>query len=103
MRANTILYIAKGKSFILLINFKKNWMESNANIKALINPAIKNGSESIVIYCQFFNRERKLAPAIIGTAIIKVKSAAARWPIPSKTPPEIVEPDREKPGHNEKH
>lgn len=53
-------------------------MEIKAKINALINPAMKNGKASIVIYCQFFSKEMKLAPAIIGTAIIKVKSAAAR-------------------------
>ncbi|MNC82226.1 hypothetical protein D3C75_1356560 [compost metagenome] len=40
---------------------------------------------------------------MIGTAIIKVKSAAARWLMPSRTPPEIVDPDREKPGQSDKH
>ena len=44
-----------------------------------------------------------LAPAIIGTAIMNVKSAAVLWSRPSKTPPEIVAPEREKPGHNDKH
>lgn len=103
MKANRIRYIANGTSLILSINFKKKRIEINAKTKALINPAIKNGSASIVIYCQFFNKERKLAPAIIGTAIIKVKSAAARWLNPKRTPPDIVEPEREKPGHNDKH
>ena len=40
---------------------------------------------------------------MIGTAIIKVKSEAARWLSPSNTPPEMVEPDREKPGHKAIH
>ena len=95
--------MANGKSFILLISFKKKRIENKANIKALINPVIKIGKASIVIYSQFFNKERKLAPAIIGTAMIKVKSAAALWLIPINTPPEMVEPDRENPGHKEKH
>ncbi|MOA20051.1 hypothetical protein D3C78_1404680 [compost metagenome] len=88
---------------ILLISFKKKRIEISANTKALINPAMKNGSDSIVKYCQFFIRDTRLAPAMIGTAIIKVKSAAARWLIPRSTPPDIVEPEREKPGHKDKH
>ena len=62
----------------MLISFRKKRMEISANIKALRKPAIKNGNASIVKYCQFFNKDRRLAPHIIGTAIIKVKSAAAR-------------------------
>ena len=72
-------------------------------IKALTNPTIKNGMLSSVKYCQLFKREIKLAPAIIGTAIINVKSAAVRWFKPVKTPPEMVAPEREKPGHSDKH
>lgn len=64
---------------------------------------MKNGTTSIVIESQLFKSDKKLAPAIIGTAIIKVKSAAARWLIPIRTPPEIVEPERENPGHRDKH
>ena len=78
-------------------------MENNAKTKALIKPTMKNGRASSVKYCQFFNSEIKLAPAIIGTAIMKVKSAAARWLSPNNTPPEMVEPEREKPGQREKH
>ncbi|MNI61992.1 hypothetical protein D3C73_1172890 [compost metagenome] len=68
-----------------------------------MNPAMKKGSASIVKYSRFLSKEIPLAPAMIGTAIIKVKSAAARGLIPSKTPPEMVEPEREKPGHRDRH
>ncbi|MNC03084.1 hypothetical protein D3C75_504790 [compost metagenome] len=78
-------------------------MDSSANTKALMKPAMKNGSASSVKYCQFLISEIRLAPAIIGTAIINVKSAAARWLIPSNTPPEMVEPERENPGQSETH
>ncbi|MOA48581.1 hypothetical protein D3C78_1713430 [compost metagenome] len=71
-------YIANGKSLIRLINFKKKRIDNSANTKALIKPAMKNGRASMVKYCQFFISERRLAPAMIGTAIINVKSAAAR-------------------------
>ncbi|MNI61202.1 hypothetical protein D3C73_1164580 [compost metagenome] len=53
-------------------------MDNNANIKALMKPAIKNGNASSVKYCQFFIKDNALAPAITGTAIINVKSEAAR-------------------------
>ena len=88
---------------IRLISFKKNRMESKAKINALMNPTIKNGNASMVKYSQFFTRDKKLAPAIMGTAMIKVKSEAARWLRPNKTPPDIVAPERENPGHNAKH
>ncbi len=74
-----------------------------AKIKALTNPVIKNGMASSVKYCKLSKREMKLAPAIIGTAIINVKSAAVRWFRPVNTPPDIVAPERENPGHKEKH
>ena len=89
-----IRQIANGINFILLISFKKKRIANNAKINALIKPTIKNGIEADVIYSQFFSNDIKLAPAIIGTAIIKVKSEAARWLSPSNTPPEMVEPDR---------
>ena len=78
-------------------------MDISAKINALINPTIKNGRAADVIYSQLFNKEIKLAPAMIGTAMIKVKSAATRWLSPIKTPPEIVEPDLENPGHKAIH
>src|SRR5690606_31622180 len=84
-----------------LISFKKKRIDSNAKTNALMKPTIKNGSASIVKYCQFFSNERKLAPAMIGTAMMKVKSDADRWLMPNRTPPEIVAPEREKPGHND--
>ncbi|MNO03402.1 hypothetical protein D3C81_2240960 [compost metagenome] len=68
-----------------------------------MKPAMKKGSASSVKYSQFFSSDSPLAPAIIGTAMMKVKSAAALWLKPSKTPPEIVDPDREKPGQIETH
>lgn len=70
--------MAKGTNLIRSINFKKKRIEISAKINALIKPTIKNGKASTVKYCQFFTKEIKLAPAIIGTAIIKVKSEAAR-------------------------
>ncbi|MNP54455.1 hypothetical protein D3C76_1490110 [compost metagenome] len=85
------------------ISFKKKRIEISANTNALINPAIKNGKASRVKYCQFFSSDNALAPAITGTAIIKVKSDAARWLKPRSTPPEIVDPDREKPGQIDRH
>lgn len=78
-------------------------MDNRAKTKALINPTIKNGSASMLKYCQFFTRDKKLAPAMIGTAMMKVKSDAERWLMPNRTPPEIVAPEREKPGHRDKH
>ena len=69
--------MANGMSFTRLISFKKNLIDRSANTKALIKPTTKNGMASAVKYCQFFKRDKKLAPAIIGTAIINVKSAAA--------------------------
>ena len=101
--AKMIRYKANGTSLILLISFKKKRIESKAKTKALRNPAIKNGNASREKYCQFFINEIRLAPAMMGTAIIKVKSAAALWLKPISTPPEMVEPERENPGHNEKH
>ncbi|MNW67511.1 hypothetical protein D3C74_461030 [compost metagenome] len=41
-----------------------------------------------------------VAPIIIGTDTRKVNSAAATRLIPANKPPEIVDPEREKPGHN---
>ncbi|MNJ74272.1 hypothetical protein D3C77_711800 [compost metagenome] len=55
------------------------------------------------MYSQFLYSEIALAPHMIGTAIMNVKSAAARWLIPASTPPEIVEPERENPGQIDKH
>lgn len=78
MIAIIIRYKANGTNLIRLISFKKNLIETNANIKAAIKPTIKNGRASIVKYCQFFIKDSPLAPAIIGTAIINVKSDAAR-------------------------
>jgi len=95
--------MANGTNLTLFINFKKNLMEINANINALIKPAMKNGRTSPVMYSQFFNSDKKLAPAMIGTAMMKVKSAAARWLKPISTPPDIVDPEREKPGHKAIH
>lgn len=95
--------MANGTNLMRLINFKKNRIDISAKIKALIKPAIKNGSASDVKYCQFLTNESPLAPAMIGTAIINVKSAAALWLIPRRTPPEIVEPEREKPGQRAIH
>src|SRR5690625_6283783 len=84
------------------MSLRKKRMEIKAKINAAINPAIKNGNASNWKYIQFFMRDIPLAPIIIGTAIIKVKSAAVRCVIPVITPPEIVAPDRENPGHKEK-
>jgi len=70
--------MANGTSLMRLISFKKKRIEINAKINALMKPAMKNGKASMEKYCQFFTSEMRLAPAIIGTAIINVKSAAAR-------------------------
>ena len=70
--------MANGINLILFISFKKKRMEIRAKIKALINPAMKNGKASIVKYSRFLTSEIKLAPAMIGTAIINVKSEATR-------------------------
>lgn len=53
-------------------------MDINANTNALTNPHIKNGTVSNVKYCQLSTNEIVLAPNMIGTAMMKVKSAAAR-------------------------
>src|SRR5699024_5008574 len=100
---STIRYIANGINFTLSINFRKKVIVRSANTKALMKPTIKNGNVSSVKYCKFFNKDKPLAPTIIGTAIINVKSAAALWLIPVMTPAEMVAPDRENPGHREKH
>ncbi|MNF09847.1 hypothetical protein D3C80_2106150 [compost metagenome] len=38
----------------------------------------------------------------MGSAIIKVKSAAAARLVPASIPPAMVEPEREKPGHRDR-
>ena len=43
--------------------------------------------------------ESPLAANMMGTAIINVKSEADLWSIFINTPVEIVDPEREKPGH----
>ncbi|MNV59813.1 hypothetical protein D3C71_1522570 [compost metagenome] len=86
-----------------MINFRKNRIEISAKTKALTKPTMKKGITSEVMEPQFLSKEKKLTPAMIGTAIMKVKSAAVRCFIPSRTPPEIVEPERENPGHMDKH
>lgn|SRR5690606_25181937 len=98
---STIRYIAKGTSLIRSISFRKKRMDNKANINALMKPTTKNGMLSVLKYSRFFTKDRKLAPAMIGTAMMNVKSEAVRWLIPSMTPPEIVAPEREKPGHKE--
>ena len=95
--------MANGTNLILLINFKKNLMKTKAKTNALIKPTMKNGKASTEKYCQFFKSEMPLAPNIIGTAMMNVKSDAALWLMLSRTPPAIVDPEREKPGHNPKH
>ena len=95
--------MAKGISLTLLIIFKKKRIEIKAKTNALMKPAIKKGSASTEKYSRFFINDRRLAPAMMGTAMIKVKSAAARCDRPSSTPPEMVEPERENPGQSEKH
>src|SRR5699024_4221702 len=95
--------MAKGNNFILLISAKKKRIEIHAKINALINPTIKNGSTSAVKYSILLINDTALAPNMIGTAIINVKSAAARCFNPINTPPEMVAPEREKPGHKAIH
>jgi len=68
--ANTIRYTAKGVSLILLISFKKKRMANKAKTNALIKPATKNGIASHVKYSRFLINDKKLAPAMIGTAMI---------------------------------
>lgn len=46
-------------------------------MNALMNPVIRKGANSGVIYIQFFIKEIPLAPAMIGTAMMNVKSEAA--------------------------
>ena len=76
--ASNIRYTANGTSFTLLISFRKKRIDSKANKKAAINPTMKKGKASRVKYCQFLIKESALAPAMIGTAIMNVRSAAAR-------------------------
>lgn len=95
--------MANGTSLMRLMSFKKKRIEISAKTKAEINPTIKKGRASSVKYSQFLSKDKPLAPAMTGTAIIKVKSEAARWLMPSRTPPEMVEPERENPGHKPRH
>ena len=95
--------MANGTSLILLISRRKKRTTKRATIKALINPAIKKGNRSALKYAQFLIKESRLAPIMIGIAMMKVKSAAALWLKPRITPPEIVEPEREKPGQSARH
>lgn len=88
---------------ILLISLKKKRTTNSATTKAQIKPTMKNGIRSELKLSQCFTRLRKLAPIMIGIAIINVKSAAARWFNPRITPPEMVEPEREKPGQRARH
>ncbi len=78
-------------------------MDNQEKIKALTKPTAKNGMTSVVKISIFFINDTALAPNMIGTAIMKVKSAAARYFSPISTPPEMVAPDREKPGHKAIH
>lgn len=61
-----------------LIRLRNKRIQRRAKIKALIKPTTKKGKASRVRYCQFLRRDKPLAPNIIGTAMIKVKSEAAR-------------------------
>ena len=69
--------MANGINRILLISFKKKRIDISAKINALMKPTIKNGRASILKCSQFLTNDSKLAPAIIGTAMMNVKSAAA--------------------------
>lgn len=70
--------MAKGVNLTLLIKIKKKRIQNNAKINALMKPAIKNGRTSGVKLSQYFTIFKRLAPAMIGTAMMNVKSEAAR-------------------------
>ena len=48
-------------------------------------------------------RSKPVAANMIGTAAIKEYSAAAAREEPNSIPPMIVEAEREKPGHSDRH
>src|SRR5690606_1394969 len=95
--------MANGSNLIFSINTRKKRIEIQAKTNALTKPTTKNGMTSAVITSHLLIKETALAPNIIGTAIIKVKSAAARCLSPINTPPEMVAPDLENPGHSAIH
>lgn len=72
-------------------------------MKAVINPVMNNGRSAAESSFQFSAKSTVAAPNMMGMAMIKVKSDAVLWLHPTRRPPAMVDPDREKPGHKDKH
>src|SRR5699024_124086 len=96
-------YIAKETNEILPIKCKNVLIAIIATTNAVTKPTANNGKSSHERKGRLLYKSNAVAPIIIGTAKIKEYSAAAFLPTPINNPPEIVAPEREKPGNNAKH